>query len=116
LPAARPGRSCFPRLSRRSRRFWTTPGPSTINAAQARSRKRQITHFAMPKLQTVHVRVNDAATGKPTPCRVRFTDAQGTYYAPFGRLTGFSTARGQDVGGNVQTAGKAFAYMDGSCE
>ena len=37
-------------------------------------------------LHTVHVRVNDAATGQPTPVRIQFTDENGTYYAPFGRL------------------------------
>jgi hypothetical protein len=76
-------------------------------------------------LQQVHVRVNDASTGKPTPCRVRFTDAEGKYYAPYGRLTEFATSRGVDVGGNLKpnalTAGNKilpspFAYIDGSCE
>ena len=58
-------------------------------------------------MHTVHVRVNDAATGKPTPCRVRFTDAEGRYYAPFGRLTEFATGRNEDVGGNVLTRRQA---------
>lgn len=67
-------------------------------------------------MQTVHVRVKDAATGKPTPCRVRFTDAEGKYYAPFGRLTEFATGPNQDVGGNVLVGMKAFAYINGACE
>src|SRR5271155_5321545 len=79
----------------------------------------------MTTLQQVHVRVNDAATGKPTPCRVRFTDAAGKYYAPYGRLTEFAFGRGVDVGGNVQVPmpgndqkiqSTNFAYIDGSCE
>jgi hypothetical protein len=68
------------------------------------------------KLQTVHVRVNDAVTGKPTPVRIRFTDADGKYYAPFGRLTEFATGRGEDVGGNVLIGDKPHAYIDGTCE
>src|SRR5262249_50178848 len=68
------------------------------------------------RLQTVHVRVNDAATGKPTPVRIRFTDAGGTYYAPFGRPTAFSTDYGQDVGGNVLVGEGPHAYIDGTCE
>ncbi len=68
------------------------------------------------RLQTVHVRVNDAATGKPTPVRIRFTDADGTYYAPFGRLTQFATGVGEDVGGNVLIDGQPHAYIDGTCE
>ncbi len=67
-------------------------------------------------MHTVHVRVNDAATGKPTPCRVRFTDAEGRYYAPLGRLTEFATQRNEDVGGNLQMGDKKYAYIDGSCE
>ncbi len=67
-------------------------------------------------MQTVHVRVNDAATGKPTPCRIRFTDAEGRYYAPFGRLTEFSTNDGEDVGGNLLLGDKKYAYIDGACE
>jgi len=76
-------------------------------------------------LQPVHVRVTDAATGKPTPCRVRFADAEGKYYAPYGRLTEFATGPGNDVGGNLQAheldadgriVRKNFAYIDGGCE
>ncbi len=67
-------------------------------------------------MHTVHVRVNDAATGKPTPCRVRFTDAEGRYYAPLGRLTEFATGRNQEVGGNVLIGMKPHAYIDGTCE
>jgi hypothetical protein len=66
--------------------------------------------------QTVHVRVNDAATGKPTPVRIRFVGTDGTYYAPFGRLAEFSTEFGQDVGGNVLVGEKKFAYINGTCE
>jgi len=67
-------------------------------------------------LHTVHVRVNDAATGQPTPCRVRFTDADGNYHAPLGRLTEFAKGFAQDVGGNLLLGQERFAYIDGSCE
>jgi hypothetical protein len=79
----------------------------------------------MTTLQQVHVRVNDAATGQQTPCRVRFTDAKGKYYPPNGRASNFATGPGVDVGGNLlllmRTAdGKdiptRFAYINGSCE
>jgi len=66
--------------------------------------------------QAVHVRVNDAATGKPTPVRVRFTDEAGTYYAPLGRLTEFSQDPGIDVGGNTLIDDEAWAYVDGAFE
>jgi hypothetical protein len=68
------------------------------------------------KLQTVHVRVNDTATGQPTPCRVRFTDAEGKYYAPLGRLVQFAKGFAQDLGGNLLLGQEQFAYIDGACE
>lgn len=67
-------------------------------------------------LQQVHLRINDAATGMPTPVRLRITDAEGTYYAPYGRLTEFATGVNQDVGGNVMIGSKRWAYIDGTCE
>jgi hypothetical protein len=67
-------------------------------------------------LHTVHVRVNDAATGQPTPVRLRITDSRGTYYAPLGRLVEFATGPNQDVGGNLRIGDKAYAYLDGTCE
>ncbi|HEX5269488.1 MAG TPA: hypothetical protein VFW33_03325, partial [Gemmataceae bacterium] len=67
-------------------------------------------------LHTVHLRVNDAATGQPTPVRVRLTDAAGNYYPPLGRLAHFATGRGQAVGGNLLLGAKQYAYIDGACE
>ena len=67
-------------------------------------------------MQTVHVRINDAGTGQPTPCRVRFTDEQGAYYPPLGRLADFSVHPNRDVGGTVLYAEKQYAYIDGTCE
>lgn len=67
-------------------------------------------------LHTVHVRINDAATGEPTPVRIRITDAEGNYYPPLGRLTDFATGRNQDVGGNLLLGARAHACTEGSFE
>src|SRR5262245_49907188 len=67
-------------------------------------------------MHTVHIRVNDAGTGKPVPVRIRFLGADGTLYVPFGRLADFATGPGEDVGGNVLLGGERFAYIDGACE
>jgi hypothetical protein len=67
-------------------------------------------------LHTVHVRVNDAASGQPTPVRIRFIGADGAVYAPFGRLTDFATGWGEDVGGNLLLDQRRYALIDGSCE
>jgi hypothetical protein len=76
----------------------------------------------MSSLHTVHVRVNDGA-GKPTPVRIRFVGADGTYYAPFGRLAEPLMLSGEGIGGNLLSGvGKEdcdrgqWAYIDGSCE
>lgn len=67
-------------------------------------------------LHQVHLRINDAASGQPTPVRLRITDADGAYYAPYGRLTEFATGVNQDVGGNVMIGAKKWAYIGGACE
>ncbi len=80
-------------------------------------------------MHTVHVRVNDAATGQPTPCRVRFTGPDGMYYAPFGRQVEFANGWNEDLGGNLflerrvkgqdgknTTDARKYAFIDGTCE
>src|SRR5262245_38234317 len=65
---------------------------------------------------TVHVRVNDAATGQPTPARIRCVGPDGQYLAPFGRMVDFAIGQGEQLSGNVRLASKNYAYIDGSCE
>ena len=65
---------------------------------------------------TVHVRVNDAATNKPTPVRIRFVDEHGQCHVPLGRLESFAEQPGVDVGGHVRIGSKRFSYIDGACE
>src|SRR5207248_622962 len=67
-------------------------------------------------MHTVHVRVNDAATNKPTPLRIRFVDEHGQSHVPFGRLATFAEQPGLDVGGNVHLGSERFSYIDGACE
>src|SRR5262249_9488957 len=67
-------------------------------------------------MRTVHVRVNDAATGQPTPVRLSIIGPEGEYYAPFGRLTEFATGPNQDVGGNLLIGSQHWSYIEGACE
>lgn len=74
-------------------------------------------------LHTVHVRVNDAATGQPTPVRIRFTGPDGTYYPPFGRASELSTSDlskpyNPRLEGSVVSPKnrRTAAYIDGTCE
>lgn len=65
---------------------------------------------------TVHVRISESGTGRPTPVRLRLVDAAGVCRMPFGRLAEFATEAGVDVGGQVRLDDSAFAYIDGICE
>ncbi len=70
-----------------------------------------------PATLIVHLRINDAATGQPTPVRLQICDDAGTYYPPLGRLAEFATGRGEDVGLNLKLpGGDRFAIIDGTCE
>ena len=65
---------------------------------------------------TVHLRINVAATGRPTPVRLRITGPDGTGFAPFGRSTEFPCGRGEQVGGHLKLGQDRWVYTDGSCE
>jgi hypothetical protein len=67
-------------------------------------------------LHVVHVRVVDAATGRPTPVRLRFQGRDGKWFAPLGRTASFPTGENQEVGLHVRDGGHDYAYVDGSCE
>jgi len=67
-------------------------------------------------LRTIHVRINDEATGERTPVRVRFEGLDGTYYPPLGRLPENPANRSQNLEGNVLVEGRLHAYVEGSFE
>ena len=64
----------------------------------------------------VHLRINDAATGKPTPVRVRVSGLDGAVFPPLGRSAEFPTGRNEDVGGQLQLGRERWFYVDGACE
>jgi hypothetical protein len=65
---------------------------------------------------TVHLRINDSATGKPTPVRLRISSPEGLTYAPLGRSVEFPVGRNEAVGGHLKLGGERWFYIDGSCE
>lgn len=70
----------------------------------------------MTASQQVHLRFNDSATAQPTAVRLRVTDAEGRYHAPYGRRVQFALEPGVDVGANVSLNDEAWAIIDGACE
>jgi len=65
---------------------------------------------------TIHLRITDATTKRPTPVRLRIADAAGNHYMPFGRLAAFPTGVGEQVGGHLQLGKELFTIINGSCE
>ncbi|MCZ6671850.1 MAG: CehA/McbA family metallohydrolase [Verrucomicrobia bacterium] len=59
--------------------------------------------------KTVRVRIVNE-NGQATPARVRFSDTDGTYYAPHGHDPDFGLSQGGDV---LLDNGRRFAYVDG---
>lgn len=79
---------------------------------------------------TVHLRINDAENGQPTPVRLRVTGPasnpslgrsgstgpDGAVYFPFGSHHAFPLGRNEDVGGRVLVGREEWVYIDGACE
>ena len=67
----------------------------------------------------VHVRVLDASTGLPVPCRVHFRSPAGVPYQPHGHHNQVNSNIGTwhiDVGGDVRLGDVTYAYIDGTCQ
>ncbi|MBA4187046.1 MAG: hypothetical protein C0467_03420 [Planctomycetaceae bacterium] len=64
----------------------------------------------------VHVRINEAGSGKPTPVRVRVSTVDGTHFAPLGRSVEFPVGRNEVVGGHLNLARDLWFTIDGACE
>jgi len=75
-----------------------------------------IVRLLFSPMLNVHLRINDAATGRPTPVRVRVTAADGTHFPPLGRAAEFPAARNADVGGHLWVGRERWWYIDGACE
>lgn len=69
-------------------------------------------------LQVVHLRINDAGTGQPTPVWLRVTDKSGTYFPPLGRAGSVSVAHGGGPfqGAELVESGALWSAIPGSCE
>jgi hypothetical protein len=61
-----------------------------------------------------HVRVIDAATGRPTPVRISIRSRDGRYIPPYGHRTEVSTGWFQSYGADVKVQDTSFAYVDGT--
>ncbi len=72
-----------------------------------------------PGKNWVRVRVVDADTEQPIPCRVAFRSPEGIPYQPHGHHDHLLSDKGTwhlDVGGDVRLGHITYAYVDGACE
>ena len=75
--------------------------------------------LADPGRNWVHVRVLDAGTGRPVPCRVHFRSPLGVPFQPHGHHNHVNSNLGTwhiDVGGDVRLGDVTYAYIDGTCQ
>jgi hypothetical protein len=75
--------------------------------------------LADPGRNWAHVRVIDADTGHPVPCRVHFRSPLGVPFQPHGHHNHINSNMGTwhiDVGGDVRLGDVSYAYIDGTCQ
>ena len=61
----------------------------------------------------VHVTVEDATTGKPTPVRVHFRTPDGRYLPPYGHRREVNANWFEDYGADLKLGSTEYAYVDG---
>ncbi len=62
-------------------------------------------------LQEARINLRDSTTNEPVYGRVRIVDESGSYWPPDGHQKNIRTGWREDVGGDVQIAGKTWAYV-----
>ncbi|MGQ9632390.1 MAG: CehA/McbA family metallohydrolase [bacterium] len=66
-----------------------------------------------PRRTWVHVAVEDATTGKPTPVRVHFRAPDGRYFPPYGHRHEVNDNWFEDYGGDLKLGNVQYAYVPG---
>ena len=67
-----------------------------------------------PRRAWVHVMVEDASTGRPTPARVHFRAPDGRYLPPYGHRHEVNTGWFEDYGADLKLGHTQYAYVDGT--
>ncbi|MCC7352344.1 MAG: CehA/McbA family metallohydrolase [Anaerolineae bacterium] len=69
-----------------------------------------------PHKAWVHVTVEDAATGRPTPVRIHFRSPDGRYLPPYGHRREVNDYWFEDYGADTKLGDTEYAYVDGRCQ
>ncbi len=70
--------------------------------------------FLTPRKTWLHVTVEDASTGRPTPARVHFRAPDGRYLPPYGHRHEVNDNWFEDYGADLKLGHTQYAYVDGT--
>jgi hypothetical protein len=65
---------------------------------------------------TIHIRITESQTQRPTPSRVSVTGPNGQSFAPLGRFAEFPVGINEAVGAGLWTGAEKWFPVDGGCE
>ena len=94
-------------------------GSTLVSAARlpAEGHSRRFEQLSIVSLPTpmrrIEVRIVDAATGLPTPARVRFVARDGRYLPPLGHRDEVNPGLNEDAGADAVLGGATYAYVPG---
>lgn len=74
---------------------------------------RALVEILTPRKAWVHVTVEDASTGRPTPVRVHFRAPDGRYLPPYGHRHEVNDNWFEDYGADLKLGSTQYAYVDG---
>jgi hypothetical protein len=91
------------------------PMGQVYEAGAAQSDDGQVrVEFLTPHKTWVHVTVEDASTGRPTPVRIHFRAPDGRYLPPYGHRHEVNTHWFEDFGADLRLGTTQYAYVDGT--
>jgi hypothetical protein len=74
---------------------------------------RALVEILTPRKTWIHVTVEDASTGRPTPVRVHFRAPDGRYLPPYGHRHEVNDNWFEDYGADLKLGSTQYAYVDG---
>jgi hypothetical protein len=91
------------------------PMAQVFQAGAAQSDDGQVrVEFLTPRKTWVHVTVEDASTGRPTPVRAHFRAPDGRYLPPYGHRHEVNDQWFEDYGADLKLGHTQYAYVDGT--
>ena len=91
------------------------PMESLYNTGKSKSSDGRVrVEVLTPERTWVHVRLEDAASSKPTAARVHFRSPDGRYFPPYGHRHEVNANWFEDYAGDLKLGNTQYAYVDGT--